>query len=135
MKSLYFAWRNAVRAFFVRLYTQISTQFSTSVSGIFTAKPALTRGWLVFGLYCVPAVPLALFGLHAATTVLAAVLLGLFLGMGAERASLEWSSSFSLPRLRSFCFWRWEVTERNRFYAVLIALAAGQLFTQVGGRI
>ncbi|PCI59463.1 MAG: hypothetical protein COB37_11495 [Kordiimonadales bacterium] len=131
MKSLYFAWRNAVRAFFVRRHTQIST----SISGLFSARPALKRGLLVFCLYCVPAAPLAAIGLHAVTAAVAAFLLALFLGMAAERASLEWNRSFSLPRLRAFCFWRWERTERTRFYAVLIALTVGQLLTQIGGHI
>ncbi len=100
----------------------------------FYARPALKRGLLALCLFGLLALPLQLV-FAAGVALWACFLLGLFLGMGAERACTDWGDTFALPRPRDFAFWRWHALERKRFCAVLIALAAGLLASTLWGLV
>jgi len=121
MKSLLLAWPAAARSFLVRLLAKVRAQLTAS----FYSRPALKRGLLVFGLFTALALPLGLLAGQWGVVAWALVLAALFLGMGAERASTDWSEVFALPALRNFAFWRWHALERKRYVAALTALAIG----------
>ena len=107
-----------------------------AVSRFFYSHPAMKRGALVLVLQLVVLLPLSFITLSAGAGLLAlsltlfmfvwcAFLLGVFLGMAAERAATDWDAIFALPPLRAFLFWRWHTLERKRFMAVVGALCLG----------
>ena len=126
MKNMFRRWRDAIRVFFVkRLH---------SVGRFFYARPALKRGLFAFGLFAIIGLPVAAIGVPALSGIWGAALFALFLGMGAERASLEWDPVFALPPVRNFAFWQWHGLEKKRFIAVVVALSTGLLFA-LGGAV
>ena len=127
MKSLLLAGRTAVCS----MFTLIITKSKAKLARMLNHRPALKRGLLVLLLFAVLAVPLAaLFGVWAAS-LWALVLAAVFLGLGAERTSTDWDAMFALPAPRYFKFWQWHALERKRYFAVLAALAMGQLFVLI----
>jgi len=114
-----------VRAFMTRRLHRFSS--------VFTLRPALRRAGLVFGLYAVLALPMVLLGFLLPAGLWAVFLTALFLGLGAERASLEWDATFALPPVRSFAFWRWQALERKRFLGALAALGLGLVLSIIWG--
>lgn len=109
---------------------------ASAIGRFFYTRPALKRGALALGLQQLVLVPLGLLanaadpGLMDVWAALIGLqwsvfLIGLFWGMGAERAATDWDSVFALPPLRSFDFWCWHALEKKRFSAVLVALCSG----------
>ena len=103
----------------------------------FYRRPALKRGMLALALYGVPVLTAAILPFPGVILTIGAAwalaLFMLFLGMGAERAALDWGPVFALPPLKSFAFWRWHALEKKRFLAVLLALATGLASTVLPG--
>jgi hypothetical protein len=109
---------------FTRFIAALSAGWSRFFYAVFNSRPGLKRGALVLVLYAGFSVPVMfVFGWLA--PIWALMLLALFWGMGAERASLEWDPVFALPPLSAFAFWRWHALEKKRFIAVLLALGGG----------
>lgn len=126
MKNMLMRWLSAIRTFFLkRLH---------SVGRFFYTRPALKRGAFAFGLFAVIGLPVAAVGVPMLSGLWAVALLALFLGLGAERASLEWDPVFALPPVRNFAFWRWHGLEKKRFTAVIVALGIGLLLS-LGGAV
>lgn len=97
---------------------------------LFYTRPAMKRASLVLILYSVPPLVSALFSAAVEVgSVWALMVVSLFWGMGAERASIEWDDIFSLPPISAFAFWRWHGLEKKRFLSALAALAAGWVAT------
>ncbi|WP_417459222.1 hypothetical protein [Kordiimonas sp.] len=114
------------------------SSLKAAVGRFFYAHPTFKRAGLVFALQLVVLVPLGIFATVGGDALFAlmltcfmamwcAFLTGLFLGLGAERASSDWDSIFALPPLQAFVFWRWHAIERKRFYGVLGAIFMGLL--------
>ena len=125
-----------VRGAFVRAFhaawVPIKRAVNRTFTIIFNTRPGLKRGALVLTLFALVAVPACVVVPHAAlsvSVVWALVLFALFLGMGAERAAVEWSPTFALPPLGAFAFWRWHTLEKKRFIAVIAALVLGLVVT------
>lgn len=120
-----------VRCAVVRIFNVSKAAFGKTISrffhSLFHTRPGLKRGVLVLLLFIVVVVPSAFLPVDAlqVSGLWAAMLLMLFLGMGAERAAIEWSPVFALPPISTFAFWRWHALEKKRFLAVLCALAVG----------
>lgn len=121
-----------VRGAFLRAYTfttaALSVFWGRFFCALFNTRPGLKRGVLVFVLFGLVALPAHLFlggAALVASLIWAFALFALFLGMGAERAAIEWSPVFVLPPLDAFVFWQWHALEKKRFLAVLCALALG----------
>lgn len=117
---------------------------TSGVGRFFYRRPALKRALLAFILQQVVLVPFALLGGHTSLGFVhlaasffcvgwTAFLFGVFWGMGAERASVEWDSVFALPTVASFRVWRWHALERKRFFAVIMALSTGLVIAGVLG--
>ncbi|MEX0300285.1 MAG: hypothetical protein AB3N28_14520 [Kordiimonas sp.] len=98
-------------------------------------RPGLRRGLFAFGLYAAIAVPAEVVGVPVLAIGWATALFMLFLGMGAERSSLDWDPFFALPPARSFAFWRWHALEKKRFVAVVLALFFGVVLSLSGGAL
>lgn len=98
----------------------------------FAARPATKRVLLVILLFGIPLVfaHLILSTLAPLVTAqLAMLLMGTFLGMGAERASTDWDDFFALPPLSAFAVWRWYPIERKRFSAAIGAILVLWIFS------
>lgn len=114
------------------LIARAKAALSASLGRFFYTRPALKRAGLVALLYSAPLLTADLFSEAAVVgAVWALMLLSLFWGMGAERASVEWDDVFSLPPVGSFAFWRWHGLEKKRFLAVIAALASAWVVTAV----
>ena len=112
------------------LIAKAKAALSASLGRFFYTRPALKRAGLLAALYTVPTLVAApMFSAVLIGSIWALVLLALFWGMGAERASTEWDAVFSLPRLSAFAFWRWHELEKKRFFAVFAALSVAWLLT------
>lgn len=122
----------------LRAAARSSSLLKAAVGRFFYVHPVLKRAGLVFALLLLVLVPLGTFAVVGGDTLFAlmltclmimwcAFLFGLFLGLGAERASVDWDNVFALPPLRAFAFWRWHAIERKRFLGVLGALFFGLL--------
>jgi hypothetical protein len=118
----------------------------SSIGRFFYTRPALKRGALALVLQQLVVLPLGLIaagsgvGLVDIWAALVSLqwtifLVGLFWGMGAERASTEWDGTFALPPLKSFDFWRWHALEKKRFMAVLVSLMGGLLLATFVGAL
>jgi len=125
MKHTLLRWLNAMCTFFMKRLRIVGRFFYAQTH----RRSALKRGLFSFGLYGAIALPAAIIGMPVLAAFWALALLTLFLGMGAERASLEWDPVFALPPARNFAFWRWHALEKKRFLAVLFALASGLLLS------
>lgn len=121
---------------------RIRAAMVSAIGRFFHARPVLKRALLALMLQQVLLVPLLALpggGLVPPIAMLmglmwSAFLLGLFWGMGAERAALDWDAVFNLPPARSFHFWGWHALEKRRFLGVVVALLVGLvLFAQMGG--
>lgn len=112
------------------LIARAKAVLSASLGRFFYTRPALKRAGLAIVLYSLPPLIAAAFSAQTVVGgVWALMLLYLFWGMGAERASVEWDDVFSLPPASAFAFWRWHGLEKKRFFAAAIALGAGWLLT------
>lgn len=127
-----------VRGAFARAFHALWAPIKRAVSRIFTAtfntRPGLKRGALMLILFAFVAMPVCIVVPDAALSasgIWALMLVCLFLGMGAERAAVEWSPTFALPPLSAFAFWRWHALEKKRFVCAVLALALGLLCTFV----
>lgn len=129
MKQKILGWLRAIRTFVVKRLLIVGRFFYVRLN----MRPGLKRGLFAFALYGALALPAAVAGVPLLAMLWAPALVMLFLGMGAERASLEWDPVFALPRARDFAFWRWHALEKKRFSAVLIALGFGLLLSLSGG--
>ncbi|MBL4838484.1 MAG: hypothetical protein JKY34_12990 [Kordiimonadaceae bacterium] len=129
MKDTIIGWLRAARSFFAARLTSVGRFFVAQ----FHSRPVLKRGLFALGLFASVGVPAAVIGVPVLAVVWAGAVFTLFLGMGAERASLEWGPVIALPPARSFAFWRWHTLEKKRFFAVLVALAVGLLVSLGGG--
>ncbi|WP_262694490.1 hypothetical protein [Kordiimonas aquimaris] len=130
-----------VRGALVRIYTVSKAAVGKTISRFFYAlfhtRPGLKRGALVLLLFAAVVVPFSVFSgqMLYVSGLWALMLFALFLGMGAERAAIEWSPVFALPPISAFAFWRWHALEKKRFLAVLTALAVGAGCTAIAGII
>ncbi len=121
-----------------RAATLSLSSLKAALGRFFYSHPTLKRAGLVFALQLVVLIPLGIFAAVGSDALFAlmltclmimwcAFLIGLFLGLGAERASMDWDSIFALPPVRAFAFWRWHAIERKRFLGVLGAIFLGLL--------
>lgn len=135
----YFFWLQERLAAFT---DRITVAMLSVIGRFFHAHPAVKRALLALLLQQALLIPLLALpdgGLVPPLAMLmglmwSAFLLGLFWGMGAERAALHWDAVFALPPARSFHFWGWHALEKRRFLGVIVALLAGLvLFARMGG--
>ncbi len=131
MKNKLLGWLRAIRDFFLKRLHCVGRIFYAQTQ----MRPGFRRGLFALGLYAAIAVPAAIVGAQVLACVWAAGLFMLFLGMGAERASLDWDPVLALPPVRSFAFWRWHALERKRFLAVLVALSFGLILSLAEGAV
>jgi len=131
MKNPISGWLSAARLFVYKRLADAGRFFY----GLFHIRPSLKRGVLAFCLCVAVAAPFAIVDLPAVAPAWAAMLATLFLGMGAERAALEWDDMFALPPIHTFAFWRWHALERKRFLAAIIGITLGVITASVIGAL
>lgn len=130
----------------LRALRSIRAAMASTIGRFFYARPALKRGALALVLQQLVVLPLVLAASGAGiglVDIFAALLclnwtvflMGVFWGMGAERAALDWDDVFALPPLKAFDFWHWHALEKKRFIAVLVALMLGLLLAIVAGAL
>lgn len=109
----------------VRLFARPLNRISSGMHRFFSARPAAKRILLVALVFGIPVIAVHLLMPLLAplvTAQLAVLLIGAFLGMGAERASTDWDDFFALPPLSAFAVWRWYPIERMRFLAAISSI-------------
>ena len=118
-----------MKQFFLSVKAAVGGAFSR----FFYSRPAAKRVLLVTLLWLPSMLVDLVLGQAFAAPLWALMLVTLLLGMGAERAALEWDPFFSLPPLKSFAFWRWQPLERKRFIAAVASLATGSVGSFIWG--
>lgn len=113
--------------FMKKIYVLVKAALSASLGRFFYTRPALKRGGLVLAILVVPTLAgyLVDISILSVAAIWAPIVAALFLGMGAERAAIDWDPVFSLPPVSAFAFWRWHALEKKRFLAALSAVVVG----------